>query len=263
VSKERISAIMQKEWLDLRRNRAVLAAMILLPIILTGVACGQMITIAHVNLPEKADAMHGFPEHVRAIATNPREATMVMFVMSALMLFSILPVVLPSMMAAHSIAGEKQTHSLEPLLATPVRTWELVCAKIIAIVAPALAPMVVCYGAYLALLAHEAPPAVLSLAASAPFLLSIFLVAPLMSVLSVTFGIMVSSRASDTQAAQGLSGLIVLPVIGLGIAQLFGAVALTVGAMLLRALVLVVLDVGLVLLCVSVFERETILARLK
>lgn len=264
MSRERIGAIVTKEWLDLRRNRAVISAMIGMPLVLTIMSSTMMtLTARAVTRAEKAPPTKGMPEHLAQLTSDPRIATLMMTAFSALMLFSITPVVLPSIMAAHSVVGEKQSRSLEPLLATPIRTWELIVGKLLAILFPVLIPSVVGYLAYAIVVLRVAPHPVFLLIVSPRFLLTVGLVGPLAAVLSITFGIMVSSRAADLQTAQGISGLLVLPVIALGTAQLFGAVSLSVTAVLVQALVLLVIDVAMLLLCVSVFERETILARLK
>ena len=44
-------------------------------------------------------------------------------------MFMIIPVAIPVTIAAYSIVGEKTTHSLEPLLATPITTSELLVGQ--------------------------------------------------------------------------------------------------------------------------------------
>ena len=43
--------------------------------------------------------------------------------------FLMMPLIIPMSIAAQSIVGEKQYKSLEPLLATPIKTGELLFAK--------------------------------------------------------------------------------------------------------------------------------------
>jgi ABC-2 type transport system permease protein len=257
---DRVRAIIKKEWLDLSRNRVIVGTTILLPVLLTFMSCMMLITASRDTHPQNPGKI---PDWLNKVAKDPREAAMLLLANTALMMFSMVPVILPSIMSAHSIVGEKLSRSLEPLLATPVRTWELLAGKLLAIVVPTLIPSTLGYVAYVAVAHSVSPPRVYELLLSAPFVLSIVLVGPLWSILAVTFGIMVSSRASDLQSAQGLSGLIVLPVIGMGMAQTFGALSATVTVVLGKALVLAVLDVGGLFLCTSVFERETILSRWK
>lgn len=272
-SADRVFAIVWKEWLDLRRNRAVLGVLTALPLLLTVMASGTMIATVRAQAAQAAQAttttttadataaMAKMPAHIQAMTSDPKLGALFMLVLSALMLLSMVPVILPSVMAAHSIVGEKLTRSLEPILVTPIRTWELLVGKLLAIVGVAIVPSLVAYGIYVVVLVAVAPPAVLALAVSPAFLLTVGVVGPLSSVLAVTFGMIVSARSSDLQTAQGISGLLVLPAIGLGMAQLFGAVAVTVTSAFLKIGILLVVDAGMLVLCVSIFERETILSR--
>ncbi len=41
------------------------------------------------------------------------------------------PTLMTSTIAAYSIIGEKNSHTLEPLLATPVRRWQLLAAVLV------------------------------------------------------------------------------------------------------------------------------------
>jgi ABC-2 type transport system permease protein len=263
----RIRAIIRKEWLDLVRNRTVLATLVGLPLMLTAMATFIMVTAARAAARAIASGkpanVRGMPAHILALTDDPHLGTVLIVLFSGLMLFSIVPVVLPSIMAAHSIVGEKQARSLEPLLATPIRTWELLVGKLIAILVPAVAPSLIGYAVYVTAIALAAPPLVLGVAVSPPFLLLVGVVGPLTSGLAVTFGMMVSARVSDLQSAQGLGGLLVLPVMALGMGQMLGAVSPSLTAVVVRAVILVVLDAGALLLCISVFERETILSRWK
>src|SRR5574338_688738 len=64
-----------------------------------------------------------------------------------MVLFSIIfmPLIIPINIAAYSIVGEKTTRSLEPLLATPITTAELLIGKTLAAAIPAI---VATYGAF-------------------------------------------------------------------------------------------------------------------
>jgi ABC-2 type transport system permease protein len=55
-----------------------------------------------------------------------------------LIMFMLIPLFIPVNIAAYSIVGEKTTRSLEPLLATPISTTELLAGKNLASVIPAI-----------------------------------------------------------------------------------------------------------------------------
>ena len=56
-----------------------------------------------------------------------------------LMVFLLMPITGAMALAAHAIVGEKQARTLEPLLATPITTVELLVAKVLGALVPTLA----------------------------------------------------------------------------------------------------------------------------
>src|SRR5262249_56895130 len=55
-----------------------------------------------------------------------------------LMMFLLLPITGAMTLAAHAVVGEKQARTLEPLLATPISTLELLVAKVLGALVPPL-----------------------------------------------------------------------------------------------------------------------------
>ena len=53
-------------------------------------------------------------------------------------LYILLSMIVPGIIAAYSIIGEKNTRTLEPVLATPVRRWQLLTGKILSALLPAV-----------------------------------------------------------------------------------------------------------------------------
>ena len=86
-------------------------------------------------------------------------------------------------------------------------------------------------------------------------------VVPLLTLLSVNLGILISTRVNDVRVAQQIGGLVVVPVVGLGIAQVTGRVVLDNGAFLEMTIVLIVLDLAVFWLARLAFQRENILVR--
>ena len=54
------------------------------------------------------------------------------------MLFLLTPITGAMALAAHAVVGEKQARTLEPLLATPITTFELLVAKVLGALLPTL-----------------------------------------------------------------------------------------------------------------------------
>jgi ABC-2 type transport system permease protein len=87
------------------------------------------------------------------------------------------------------------------------------------------------------------------------------LLSPLLALLSVLSGVLVSSRMNDPRAAQQVTGIFVVPITALSLVVLAGKVFLSVWMVVLAATV--ALD-GLVLyFAARLFQRETILTRWK
>jgi ABC-2 type transport system permease protein len=260
VSRHRIRAVAWREWTELKRNKSVLASAILLPILFLAMAIG-FLWIVKQTPPNTGVDVGKLPTGIAPGAKNTQQAIAVMFGNVGSMLFLLMPTSIPSIMAAHSIVGEKLTRTLEPLLASPVRTSEIVIGKVLTSVAVGLIPALAAFAIY-----AIAAPLILgselaSVVVSARLYTTMLLVAPPLAVLAVCLGMLVSSRVNDVQSAQNWAGMLVLPVIAFTISQVLGVVSLSAGALVAAALVLGTVDVGAVMLCVNLFERESILTR--
>jgi len=91
----------------------------------------------------------------------------------------------------------------------------------------------------------------------------VFLMGPMASLTALTLAVCVSSRVNDARSAQQLSVLVVLPITGLLIAQIAVGFVVTVPVILLITGVMAAMNVALIRLGVSLFDRETILTRWK
>jgi ABC-2 type transport system permease protein len=91
----------------------------------------------------------------------------------------------------------------------------------------------------------------------------LFLMGPMASLTALTLAVCVSSRVNDARSAQQLAVLVVLPITGLLVAQIAAGFVVTMPIILLITGVMALVNVGLVRLGVSLFDRETILTRWK
>lgn len=260
----RIRTLITKEFLDLARNRAALVPVVLVTVLslllpfgivvavplLTGRGLGQDADLVHVSA---AAGLH--PE-------LPGGARVQLFLFQQfLMLFLLTPITGAMALAAHAIVGEKQARTLEPLLATPITTFELLAAKVFGALMPTLAISAAGLAIYMAGIAAFAAPGVASAMASARTLVLIVLVGPAAALVSLQSAILISSRVNDARTAQQFGVLIILPLTGILVAQFTGSLWLS--AMTLGMIGLALLGVWalLTLLSVAVFEREAILTR--
>ncbi len=104
------------------------------------------------------------------------------------------------------------------------------------------------------------PPAVRAVTAPR-WVLAVVVMVPLLTALSVNLGILISTRVNDVRVAQQIGGLVVVPVVALGIAQVTGRVVLDDSSFIGTTVFLVVVDVIVFFAAKLAFQRENILTR--
>ncbi len=260
----RLRALVGKELKDLLRNRAALlpvavstAVFLALPlalVVLIPLASGHPLGYDE-DLAKASLAVGARPE----LGENGR--VQLFLFQQFLMVFLLMPITGAMALAAHAVVGEKIARTLEPLLATPITTVELLVAKVLGSLAPTLAIAAAGLASYLALIAIVAEPGVLAAMISARTLVLTAAVGPAAALVALQSAILVSSRVNDPRAAQQFGVLIIIPLMAVLVVQFTGTLWLTTGALALIAVVLLLIWVGLTWLSVAVFDRETILTR--
>lgn len=261
----RIKTIVDKEWAEIFKNRVVLFTVILMPLIFTALPLGMLFFFgADPNMAggDSADVPAQFALTCGNLA--PMDCMQVFLINEFLTLYMVMPVAIPITIAAYGIVGEKATHSLEPLLATPITTEELLTGKALAAVIPAVIATCGCFFLFVLVSPLTGISKAVQLAILSPtWLLSILLIGPLMAVMAVNFAMLVSSRTSDPRVAEQVSSVLVLPVILLLFGSISGFLILDVRTVLIGAAILLAIDIGLIALGAKLFQRENILTRWK
>ena len=180
-----------------------------------------------------------------------------------LLFFMMVPVVGAMAIAAHAIIGEKLARTLEPLLATPITTTELLVAKTMTPFAFSLAVTWATLLVFVSGVATIAEPGVWQSLIGARTLLLFLLIGPLLAVASLLMAVIVSSRVNDPRTAQQLAALVILPITAAFVAQLTGQFVIGFRALLASAIALLILDAALLWVGARVFDRERILMRWK
>ncbi len=171
--------------------------------------------------------------------------------------------IVPSIIAAYSIIGEKSNRTLEPVLATPVRTWQLLTGKILAALLPAVIVTWISGGLFIAEFAIFADANVVSHVATAGWLTLFIVGTPLLGLIAVAIMTAISSRVNDTRTAQQLSIWAVVPIIGLILGELSGQFELTVQVAVIAIILLIPIALLLTWSATQLFQREAILTRWK
>ena len=264
----KIKTIIWKEWAEVFKNRLVIFTVIFLPLLMTAIPLGIIYstrgTASATGNAINTQLPSEMTQSMCPKGLSGSDCFQVFLVSEFMMLFMLVPVAIPVTIAAYSIVGEKTTRSLEPLLATPITTVELLVGKCLAAVIPAILATYAAFGIFaIGTWVIVANKMLLMALLDARWLIAIFLVGPLLALLAVAFSLMVSSRVNDPRVAEQISMIIILPVLGGFFAQVAGLFVLNKSIISIVAMVMLALDVLMVYLATRVFQREQILTRWK
>src|SRR5437773_9390849 len=92
-------------------------------------------------------------------------------------------------------AGEKQTRSLEAVIAAPISTEELLAGKAIAAITPAVLTVWLAYGVLIGVAALTLGGAITRVIMDPTWFATVFALGPAIGLVSVVVGIAISSRA--------------------------------------------------------------------
>jgi ABC-type Na+ efflux pump, permease component len=261
---QKISVVIWKEWLELLKQRMLLLSVLILPITLSVIPLISLFGIALAPGTGEPDELT-----LRMLETDPtliglseQAATQVIIGRSLSTLMLLLPMLIPSILAAYSIVGEKNNRTLEPILATPITIWELLLGKIFATLIPSVlltwfASMIFSVG-----VAQSAvDPIVFSLVVSPSWVLLLLLCAPLLSLIAISLMVMISSRTSDPRTAQQYSGVLVVPFLALFVSQMFGILSFNPVTTLIATVIIAAFAALALWGAVMIFQRDSILTR--
>jgi ABC-type Na+ efflux pump permease subunit len=265
----RIVALLGKELADLRGNPAVFVSAIItgiVSILMPFVIAVAVPYLAGERLSDSSDfriALEMYRDQPGARSLDPEGAIQAMIFQQFLILLLLTPVAGAMSVAAYAVVGEKQARTLEPLLATPLTTFELLAGKILGALLPGLVLATVCFTLYVGGVALLARPGVYRTLFFPRALLTMFLLGPLASLAALQMAVCVSSRSNDARSAQQVGALIILPISALLVAEFTNNVQLTSRVILLMSLFMAVLNAALMAIGVRLFDRESILTRWK
>ncbi len=231
-----VREMMRKDFQEVRRNGYVFYSLLLLPILLVAVSVIDSLAI---------------------VLSTSGQSRALLSTFSTIMVF--IPAIVTSLIGSTSVILEKNNHSLEPLLATPITDSELFAGKALAPLSVGILLSWVAFTLYIVVmdaltyghLGYLLFPTDLTL-------VQMFFLAPVTGMLGTFLTLLVSSKMKDVRAAQQVSALVVLPLLLL----LFLPIVAS-GADLIINFVAGVgfLVAALIIFFVSVkaFRRETIL----
>jgi ABC-2 type transport system permease protein len=255
-------AVLTKEARDLFTNRLLLGAVAFPALIFASIPTGLVAFLELNELdPTQLGQVEQYISEFPGLA--PKLAAQGFIVLNFMAYFLLIPAMVPMAIATQSVIGEKTARSLEPQLATPLEVAELLVGKALAAAAPAIGATWAVFVLYGLVNGAIADPILTRLIFNDVWRVAMLTLVPLISLLSVLLGIIVSARVNDARTAQQIGGFIVIPVIGVAIAGFFsGQASFTMEQILVGDLVVAGL-IGVALVIGNwIFDREAILTRL-
>jgi ABC-2 type transport system permease protein len=265
----RTLALLGKELADLRQNLAIFLPSLLVTIIAVLIPVFVAVIVPFATgerLSDSSDleiALEMYQQDPSMRHLDPEAAIQAYVFQYFLVMLVLGPVTSAMSVAAFSVVGEKHARTLEPLLVTPLTTFELLGAKVLGAMLPALGLSVLSLGVYLGVIGLVAREGVFAVLLGIHTFGVIFVLGPLAGLVAVQLAICVSSRVNDARTAQQLGVFVILPIPALLVGQLLGAVRMTMPLIVAITIVLVAANAALMWFAVRLFDRETILTRWK
>ncbi len=266
-----IQAIVRKDLKVAVQNKGVLLPMIILPLILFVIIPWVMAYVPSLasaggtslnNMDELLARMPAGLLHELSGYTTTQQMIVFALVYMLAPMFLIMPLMVSSILAADSFAGEKERKTLEALLYTPTTDRELFTAKLLGAWVTAVVVALLSFVIYAVMvnaagwhsIGHLFFPTWMWIAL-------VFWVTPAVAGLGLVVMVFVSARAQGFQDAYQTGGLVVLPIVALMAGQMTGVMFFTVEVVFLLGLALWILLIFLLWWASRGFHREQLMPK--
>lgn len=267
-----IRAIIRKDLKVVFQNKGVMIPMIVVPLLFLGIlpALAALVPLFEADLSSSLQDFQRFLENMPAglrteLAGYNEAQTLVVLLLVYFLapMYLILPLMVSSVIAADSFAGEKERKTLEALLYTPTTDAELLLGKMLAAWLPALAigwVGFVLYGTIANVAAWPTMGRVFF--PNGMWLILALWVAPAVAGLGLGVTVLVSVRAQSFQDAYQLGAVVVLPIVLMVVGQAMGVMYFSTWLVLLLGLVMWAIDAVLLWFGTRSFRRGELAARM-
>ena len=253
-------AVAMKDLKEVFSNIGIYGPMFGVPMFFAIVLPALTLYIATTAAPATALALVQLPVQANDMYLKSIAFTLFFAVNVLGPIFMTMPIFTASVIAADSFVGEKERKTGEALLSMPISDNELFVGKLLASFLPAVILTVFVFTLYGLMVdflsygqfhAYVLPtvPWLMMLAAS-----------PLLAIAGMGIVVFVSSNVKSIKEAQQISSLLVLPVLLLPFAAIFGETKITFLFMFYLILVLIVADCLIVYVAIKRFKKESMLS---
>lgn len=255
-------ALIKKDIRSITSNKQVFSVMLIVPLALT-VVLPTIFVLVTLFAPDTAS------DYEKLLAMLPMaeqvgdpENRILGLILNKVMpvFFMIIPVMASSVMAASSFVGEKEKHTLETLLYSPLSLNQLFQAKIIACFFVGMMVSVISFAAMILVVELEVilllgTPILPDLC----WLIVMLLVAPAISLIAINITVRGSAKSQTMEEAQQRAVFLIFPIIALVVGQFTGVIMINAWILLGVGIVVAFLAAWLMKGAVGKFTYEKLL----
>ncbi len=266
-----MSAIIRKDLKVAVQNKGVVVPLIALPLILFVIFPWVMAyapdwaSAGEASVSNMDELLGRMPTALRSELTGyTPDQQFIVFMLVYLLapMFLILPLMVSSVLAADSFAGEKERKTLEALLYKPTTDRELFTAKLIGAWVAAVVVAVLSFLVYAVMVNAAGWHSIQHLFfPNWMWVALVFWVSPAVAGLGMIVMVFVSARAQGFQDAYQTGGMVVLPVLFLMVGQISGVMYFSLGVVFTVGLVVWMLDLALIGLASKSFRRGELMSK--
>ena len=242
-------ALIKKDIRGITSNKQVLMVMLMVPLALS-IVLPSIIVFVTVLVPGSISDFQRLLTMLPITAEAHDQEQMILgLVLNKIMpaFFLIIPVMASSVMAASSFVGEKEKHTLETLLYSPLSLKQLFQSKILAGFSVGMMVSYISFAAMMLVLEIEMLFLTRNvLMPDISWLIILLFIAPAVSLIAIAVTVRGSAKAQTMEEAQQRAVFLIFPIIALVIGQFSGVILVNSGLLLGLGMVLVVIDVLLI-----------------
>ncbi len=255
-------ALMKKDIRGITSNKQVFSVMLMVPLALT-IILPSIFVFVTVLVPDTTSDFQKLLEMLPSTEQIGNQKQMILgLLLNKIMpvFFLMIPIMASSVMAASSFVGEKEKHTLETLLYSPLSLKQLFQSKILASFSVSMMVSFISFAAMIVVMEIE----VLLLTGSAvmpdlSWMIIMLLIAPSISLVAISITVRGSAKAQTIEEAQQRAVFLVFPIIALVIGQFTGIIMVSTWILLGLGIVLPLIAALLVKGSVGKFTYEKLL----
>ncbi len=268
----RVKALVKKDLREMFKSKYILSAVIGMPILFAILiplsTLYPMVVIDPSEFEGEEELPASFSNLMSLIVPNWDDAgaqgqllILTAYIMYIMVL--LIPIILPAVTASETIVGEKERKTMEALLVSPLSETELVTGKILSSFLPSVigtAFAALTYGIITNITIYPYINSLLFLDVLS--IVFLFVIAPLLSILSVELMILISTRVTSVRDAYQLGSLVVLPLIMIVIGLVVSYLFISILALIASVAILLTLCAIFFKIATNVFDRERAIVKL-